>query len=214
MAQLIIVRHHESKWNKQGLWTGAQDIGLSEYGIEMSEKMGAFLDGIRIDRVFLSAQMRTAETFVNMMKGLGKSTAEIARMPTEKSAALDERDYGDYTGKNKWEIKKTLGENAFDDIRRGWNVPVPHGETLKMVSERAVPYFLKTIAPVVVEGKNALVVSSGNALRALVKYIERLSDTDIQSVEIPFGAVIFYDIDADGHMLHKETRQIESQVNA
>jgi len=207
-GKLILARHHESEWNKLGKWTGVTDVGLSPYGFEMSKKMGELLKGVHIDQAFASEQKRSLQTLQCMEDDAGID------VPITRNAALNERDYGDYTSKDKWQVKKEVGEEAFEAIRRGWDVPVPHGETLKMVYERAVPFYLATIVPLVAAGKDILVVAHGNSLRAIVKYIENVSDEAIVKLEFPFGAVFIYDIDAEGHMIHKEVRQIESKVNA
>jgi len=207
-GKLILARHHESEWNKLGKWTGVTNVGLSPYGFEMSRKMGELIKGVHIDQAFASEQKRSFQTLKCMEEDAGID------VPIIRSAALNERDYGDYTGKDKWQVKKEVGEEAFEAIRRGWDVPVPHGETLKMVYERAVPYYLATIVPLVAAGKDILVVAHGNSLRSLVKYIENVSDEAIVKLEFPFGGVFIYDIDADGHMVHKEIRQVESKVNA
>lgn len=208
-GKLIIVRHHESEWNKLGKWTGLTDSHLSSYGFEKAEDMGLQIKDLEIDCAFTSMLVRSIETLSCMLM-----VCERHRLPTEHSAALNERDYGDYTGKNKWEMEKILGKEAFDKLRRGWDVPVPNGETLKMVYERAVPFFLEKILPLVKDGKNVLVVAHGNSLRAIVKYIENISDEGIASIEVPFGAITIYDLDTDGHMIHKEVRQTESSVPA
>ena len=207
-GKLILARHHESEWNKLGKWTGVTNVGLSPYGFEMSRKMGGLLKGAHVDQAFASEQVRSLETLLCMEDEDGID------VPITRNTALNERDYGDYTGKDKWEVEKEVGEEAFNDIRRGWDVPVPHGETLKMVYARAVPYYQGTIVPLVMAGRDILVVAHGNSLRAIVKYIERISDEDIASLEFPFGAIFIYDIDAEGHMVHKEIRQVESKVNA
>jgi 2,3-bisphosphoglycerate-dependent phosphoglycerate mutase len=240
-GKLIIVRHHESQWNKLGLWTGSRDIGLSPYGFEMAEKMGRLLREYlvdkkinRIDRVFISTQKRTLETYESMVKDMTATDADVQAIilpiaPPDRSPALNERDYGDFTGKNKWEEKNKMGDAAFESLRRGWNTPVPHGETLKMVYDRTVPYFLETILPLIkgekkkdiiisekkgVAGKNVLIVSSGNAIRALMKYIERIPDDKIGDVEMPFGGMVIYDLDTDGHVVDKKMLEVKSEVNA
>jgi 2,3-bisphosphoglycerate-dependent phosphoglycerate mutase len=111
-------------------------------------------------------------------------------------------------------MKKQFGDEQFECIRRDWNCPVPNGETLKMVYERAVPYYINEIVPLVLEGKNVLVVSHGNAIRALMKYIENISDENIRNVEMIFGCILLYDIDNEGKMVSKEIKKIESSVNA
>ena len=133
-------------------------------------------------------------------------------IPEEHSDALDERDYGDYTHHNKWEMEKLFGHEEFEKIRRDWDKPIPNGETLKMVYERAVPFFMEKILPAVAKGENVLVVAHGNSDRALLKYIENISDADISGVEMPFGAIYIYELDADGKMIKKEVRQVESQA--
>jgi len=208
-GKLILARHHESEWNKLGLWTGMRDRHLTEYGFKKSEDMGLLIKGVKIDRAFASMLVRSIETLSSMLNAIGQYT-----VPVEYSAALNERNYGDYTGKDKWEMLKLIGEKHWDDIRRSWNCPVPNGETLKMVYERTIPYFLEKIVPTVNKGETVLVVAHGNSCRALMKYIEKISDNGIADVEMPFGAVILYDIDERGCLIKKEVRQTESSVNA
>jgi 2,3-bisphosphoglycerate-dependent phosphoglycerate mutase len=209
IGKLIIARHHESEWNKLGKWTGLTDVGLTDYGFEKSKDMGLLIKDIHIDQAFTSVLVRSTQTLSCMLSACGQSN-----VPTESSAALNERDYGDYTGKNKWEMEKLLGEEKFKKVRRGWDCNIPNGESLKMVYDRAVPYFLNNIIPLLKQGKNVLVVAHGNSLRAITKYIENISDDSIADVEIPFGAVIIYDLDTDGHMINKEVRQVASDVPA
>jgi 2,3-bisphosphoglycerate-dependent phosphoglycerate mutase len=194
IGKLIIARHHESEWNKLGKWTGITNVGLTGYGFEMSRKMGHLIKDQIIDRAFASAQIRSLETLLCMEDGIC--------------------DYGDYTGKDKWEVEKLIGPEAFEKLRRGWDYPVPHGETLKVVYERVVPFFQSTVLPLLREGKSILMVAHGNSLRALMKYIEHISDEDIAKLEMLFGSVVLYDLDADGHMVKKEVRSIESYVPA
>lgn len=208
MGKLIVARHHESEWNKLGKWTGKTDVDLTEYGLEMSVKMGGLIKDQTIDQAFVSEQVRTLETLLCMENGI------CIDVPITRSAALNERDYGDYTGKNKWEMEEILGTEEFEKLRRGWNYPVPHGETLKMVYERTVPFFLNTILPLLRQGKNILLVAHGNSIRALTKYIEQILDEDVSKINMLFGAVVIYDLDQDGHMIKKEVREIKSQVNA
>jgi 2,3-bisphosphoglycerate-dependent phosphoglycerate mutase len=208
-GKLIIARHHESEWNKLGLWTGRHDAHLTEYGFKKSEDMGLIVQDLRIDQAFASMEVRSIETLSCIL-----NVCKLEKVPTEHSAALNERDYGDYTGKNKWELEKALGEEKFTHLRRGWDSPVPNGETLKMVYERVTPFFLEKILPKVNEGKNVLVVGHGNSLRTLIKYIEEVSDEDIADVEMPFGAIIIYDLTPSGHIINKEIRETKSEVPA
>ena len=208
-GKLIIARHHESEWNKLGLWTGSRDVHLTEYGKEKSKEMGLLIKNIHIDKAFDSTQVRSFETLTAMLEAMGQTD-----VPVERSNAHNERDYGEYAGKNKWDIKSQFGEDKFNCIRREWNCPVPGGETLKIVYERAVPFYTNTILPLLKSGKNILLVSHGNAIRALMKYIENIPDEKIKDVEMLFGAVIIYTVTDDGRMLTKEIRAIESKVNA
>ena len=209
IGTLVIVRHGESEWNKQGLWTGSRDIHLTPYGFEKSAELGLKVHDIPFDYAFASMQVRSIETLSCILD----ADCEY-NVPTEHVAALNERDYGDYTGQNKWDMEKLLGEEQFDKIRRDWDEPVPHGETLKMVYERVVPFYLEHILPLLREGKNVLVVSHGNAIRALMKYIERIPDDTISEVEMLFGSIRIYTLDIDGHIVKKEIRSVESSVPA
>ncbi len=209
MGKLIIARHHESEWNKLGLWTGLRDRHLTDYGFQKSSEMGECIRDIHIDYAFASMEVRSIETLSSMLEEVGDYN-----VPTEHCAALDERDYGDYTAKNKWDMEKILGQENWDRVRRDWNYPVPHGETLKMVYERVIPFFLSKILPMLKENKNVLVVAHGNSLRVLMKYVEKISDDGIKDVEMPFGAVYIYDVDSEGHMIKKEIKSVPSTVNA
>ncbi|MEI8337533.1 MAG: histidine phosphatase family protein [bacterium] len=208
-GKLLIARHHESEWNKLGIWTGSRDVHLTEYGFRKSIEMGTLIEGINIDKAFASTQIRSYETLLGM-----EEKANDLDLPVEFSSALNERDYGDFTGKNKWEMKKQFGDDQFECIRRDWNCPIPNGETLKMVYERVVPYYKEKILPLLLQGKNILIVSHGNAIRALMKYIENVTDDDIKKVEMIFGCVLMYDIDSEGHMITKEIKCVESSTNA
>jgi 2,3-bisphosphoglycerate-dependent phosphoglycerate mutase len=206
---LIIARHHESEWNKKGMWTGTRDVHLTEYGFQKSNEMGKLLAGTRIDNAFASMQVRSIETLSCMLNAL-----EMYHVPAEYVHALDERDYGAYTGKNKWEMKEAVGEEAFDHMRRDWDYPIPDGETLEMVYRRVVPFYEKQVVPLLAEGKNVLIVSHGNALRALMIYLESIPTEKACDVEMLFGAVVLYRVDSDGRMTAKQTREIPSEVPA
>jgi len=208
-GKLILARHHESEWNKLGKWTGTRDRHLTEYGFEKSSDMGLLIKDLPVDQAFASMQVRSIETLSCML-----NVCEWYEVPTEHSSALNERDYGEYTGKNKWEMEEKLGEDEFNKLRRSWDYPIPGGETLKIVSERVLPYFLEKILPRVLDGKNVLVVAHGNSLRTLIKYIENISDENIVDVEMPFGSICIYELTPAGHVFHKEIRKTESEVPA
>ena len=140
-----------------------------------------------------------------MLAAAGKS-----EVPFSVSPAINERDYGEYTGKNKWEMKEILGETAFNDVRRGWDVPIPKGETLKMVYERAVPFYIQTVLPLLAAGKNVLLVSHGNTIRALKKYVESISDEGIAEIEMPFGQILVYEVSSEGRVIRSSSSAIDT----
>ena len=205
IGKLMLVRHSESEWNKLGLWTGWKDVRLTEYGFLMAKKMGSLILDQKIDETFCSKLVRAQETLDEILKVLNLS----GKIPEERSEALNERDYGDYTGKNKWEMQKEIGEEGFQGIRRGWDYPVPGGENLKMVYARVEPYYLNSILPELLKGKNVLVAAHGNSLRALIKYVEKIDDKQIEKTEMPFNTVLIYDVDEQGHSIHKEIREVK-----
>ncbi len=209
MGKFIVVRHHESDWNHKGLWTGMRDRHLTEYGFQKSEEMGLLIKDITIDHAYASMQVRSIETLSSMLEAIGQF-----HVPTEHSSALNERDYGDYTGKNKWDMEKILGEDGWNIVRREWDCPIPHGETLKMVYERTVPFFLETILPRLRKGENVLMVSHGNAIRSIMKYIERIPDNAVKDIEMLFGVVVVYELDTEGHMISKDILRTECVVHA
>lgn len=204
-GKLIIVRHGESEWNALGKWTGTTDVHLTHKGHRESIMLGHAIRDIKIDRAFCSRQIRSLETLEGIL-----NASQQYNVPYERHRGLDERDYGDYTGKNKWEIKRQVGETIFNNIRRGWDFPVPNGETLKMVYERSVPFYKQVVLPLLMEGKNILLVAHGNSIRSLVKYIESISDEDITKIEMIFGKILIYDVDESGKKVHKKERTINT----
>ncbi len=204
MGKLVVARHQESEWNKLGKWTGLTDINLSPDGFEKSKKIGELIKNFHFDYAFDSVLVRSQET-LNSILSVHIQNQEI---PIKHIKELNERDYGDYTGKNKWDMEKLLGEKEFVNLRRGWDVNLPNGESLKMVYARVIPFFKNRILPLLRENKNVLIVAHGNSIRALTKYIEKISDEDISKLDIGFGKVVTYDLDNDGYMVDKETKQV------
>lgn len=198
-GKLVLTRHGESEWNLAGKWTGWTDVSITEKGAVDARKMGELLQGIHFDKIYTSQLKRTVETLENILQTQGQISAEYSQI-----AALDERDYGDYTGLNKWEVKNQLGEKRFNAIRREYDEPIPNGETLHDVYDRAVPWYLENVVPKLLAGENILFVAHGNSIRALVKYIENLSDIDIAKFEMTFGTILIYEINADGRFARKE----------
>lgn len=201
MAYLVLIRHGTSSYNEKGLWTGWDDPDLSEKGKEDAKIAAETLKDIHFGAAYSPPLKRHRHTLEIILK-----TLEQTNVPITESNAINERDYGDFTGKNKWEIKKKMGEKEFLALRRGWDYPVPNGESLKQVYEREVPYYQSTILPQLKDGKNILIAGSGNSLRALVKYLEDIPDEQISSIEIAPGEVYVYEINTVGEIIHKEIR--------
>lgn len=199
MSKLILIRHGQSLWNEKGLWTGWTDIELSEKGREEARHAASLLRDIPIDEVYVSHLKRAHQTWEEIANVLDKRS-----LPVIPSDTLNERNYGDYTGKNKWELQKKMGDERFSLIRRGWDEPIPNGETLKDVYNRVVPYFKSVIFPQLVAGKNILISAHGNSLRALVKYLDRISDDEIKNIELKTGEIYVYTCDNSGHITKKE----------
>lgn len=202
MSTLVLVRHGESLWNKKGIWTGLIDISLSPQGKIEAQQAGNLINGIHFDTVVISVLKRAKETFEEMKPFL-KLSPDFSLM---EDKALNERDYGDLTGKNKWDIEKKFGEKQFLLWRRSFDTPPPGGESLKDVYNRTVPYYQTNIYPFVKQGKNVLIIAHGNSLRALMKYLENVSDVDISKIEIPTGGVVVYQLNNEGIIEHKEIK--------
>lgn len=199
MAYLVLVRHGKSQWNKDGLWTGWTDIPLAPEGVEEAKRAGEALIHIGFDLAYTSDLIRAQQTLDEILKVIHQENIPVIQAPEIK-----ERNYGDYTKKNKWELKAEKGEDEFQKIRRAWDYPPPNGESLKMVYERVIPYYEHEILPKLKDGKNVLVAAHGNSLRALVKYLDHISDTDIESLEFGLGEAYVYDIDSSGNVKSKE----------
>jgi 2,3-bisphosphoglycerate-dependent phosphoglycerate mutase len=201
MAKLILVRHGKSTWNKEGLWTGQQDVDLTEEGYQEAERAGEALRDIDIDVAYVSGLKRVQETLNSVMRGMGVDAIE-----TRVAPELLERSYGIFTGKNKWQVKEEIGEEEFHKIRRGWDTPIPEGESLKEVFDRAVPYYEESIRPELQAGKTVIISGHGNTLRALIKHLEGLDEQQVCELEFGTGEVYCYDCDDEGKITGKEIR--------
>ena len=199
MGLLVICRHGESEWNLLGKWTGWTDVGLTEKGWADSVRMGSLIKNIRFDEAYTSALKRTRQTLDALLEGCG-----IVSLKTTRATELNERNYGDLTGKNKWQVKDEIGKEAFNGIRRGWDYPVPGGETLKDVYARVVPYFEREILPKLQAGENILLVAHGNSIRALIKHLDQISESEMANVEMPFGQSLVYTFEAGNNLPTKK----------
>ena len=204
-AKLLITRHGESEWNALGVWTGTTDVHLSEKGFLEAQLLGESIKNIKLDFAYCSQQIRSLETLETMLDASGQIT-----LPFERSSAINERDYGIFTGQNKWQVQERVGEEAFEKLRRGWNEPVPEGETLKDVYERVVAFFKEHVLPKLRDNQTVLLVAHGNSIRSLIKYIESVTDEDISKVDMIFGETVIYTVDEQGKKLTKEVIKINT----
>ena len=200
MAFLILIRHGVTDWNVEGRWHGLTDIPLNEEGARESKLAAEAIKDLTVDSAYTSELVRTKQTYQNICDTL-KLTCPVVNSP-----ALNERDYGMFAGKNKWAVRDTLGNEEFLKLRRDFNKPIPGGESLKDVYGRVVPFYKEQIMKDIRAGKNVLVVSSGNTLRALIKHIENISDEDISKFELNFGEIRIFQFDEAGQLVGKEVR--------
>ena len=223
MSRLVLLRHGESEWNKLNLFTGWYDCDLTEAGQEEAFAAGGMLaeQHIAPDVLHTSLQVRAIRTAHNALDVLGRLW-----IPVRRSWRLNERHYGDLTGKNKAETTAQYGEEKVKIWRRSYDVPppeitdgnefnpnddvryehlppelVPRSECLKDVVERMLPYWYDAIVPDLSTHGTVLVGAHGNSLRALVKHLEGISDADIAGLNIPTGIPLVYELDADMKIL-------------
>jgi 2,3-bisphosphoglycerate-dependent phosphoglycerate mutase len=201
MAYLIFVRHGQSEWNALGLWTGQRDVALTEQGRAEARRAAEGLRDITLHKSYTSKLARAQQTLHEIKAALGHTELE-----TTEHEALNERDYGEFTAKNKWEIKDQIGDDEFTKLRRNWDHPVPGGETLKDVHARALPFYEQHIQEDLRAGKNVIVAAHGNTLRALMKHLDDVEDDKVHELEIGTGEVVVYEIDNDGRVVSKELR--------
>jgi 2,3-bisphosphoglycerate-dependent phosphoglycerate mutase len=202
-GQLILVRHGESTYNKKGLWAGRTDVSLTVKGYRDALKIGRALRDLKVDTIYDTELRRTQQTLQAIRLGHKSLPKKAHRAPE-----LNERDYGDYAGLNKWQMQDKVGDEVFQQIRRAWNYPVPHGETLKKTYARVVSFYQKTILPQLLAGKNVLVVAHGNSIRALMKYLENISDDDIANREALFDRIWIYTVDDKGRSVSRHIRKV------
>jgi len=177
---LFILRHGESVWNKMNKFTGLIDVELSADGKKEAVCAGLLLKNKKIDVIFTSELKRTIET-ADIIKSQFHNGYEI---PLLSSANLNERDYGDLTGKDKHEIKTMYGENMLKLWRRSYNVPPPNGENLDDVRKRVGEFYDTDILKKLKENHTVLVVAHGNSLRALLVHLNLFNETTIETFEI------------------------------
>ena len=206
MAYLVLVRHGTSEYNAKGMWTGWDNPPLNDDGVAEAKRAGIALKDIHFNYGYTSALLRAQQT-LNLIKETSKQT----NLSVISNQLLNERNYGIYTKKNKWEVKAEVGEEEFQKIRRAWDYPIPQGESLEQVYNREIPYFQKEIEPKLKDGQNVIIASSGNALRAIVKYLENIPIEQIADLEFGLGEAWVYQIDQNGQVISKEIKATNSQ---
>ena len=198
---LVLVRHGQSEWNLQNLFTGWRDVGLTKTGIEEARKAGQKLRGLGLsfDVAYTSALVRAQDTLKLMLDELGQRGLEEHR-----DQALNERDYGDLAGLNKDDARARWGEEQVHVWRRSYDIAPPGGESLRDTGARVWPYYVTRILPDVMRGRRVLVSAHGNSLRALVMVLDRLSPDAVTKLELATGVPLVYRLDPDTTVAEKQ----------
>jgi 2,3-bisphosphoglycerate-dependent phosphoglycerate mutase len=218
MYKLVLLRHGQSTWNLENRFTGWTDVGLTEQGEREAHESGRLLreGGYTFDIVFTSVLKRAIKTMWIVMEEM-----DLEWLPVIRAWQLNERHYGALQGLNKAEMAVKFGEAQVKIWRRSYDVPppdlewndprhprfdrryaglakeeLPSTESLKLTVARMLPYWHSAIAPVVKSGQRVLIAAHGNSLRALVKYLDKISDEAIPELNIPTGVPLVYELDA------------------
>ena len=200
MVWLCLLRHGQSQWNLENRFTGWVDVPLTDAGREEARTAAERLksEGIRFDVAYTSVLSRAIDTLDIALDVLGQRG-----LPIHQDQALNERMYGDLQGLNKAETAAKFGDEQVHVWRRSYDVPPPHGESLRDTQERALPYFQAHIEPELRAGRNVLVVAHGNSLRAIIMQLEGLTPDQILQVELPTGEPWLYRLDERLHVQEK-----------
>lgn len=217
MYKLVLLRHGESTWNMENRFTGWTDVDLSEKGLEEARAAGELLkkEGYAFDIAFTSVLKRAIRTCWLTLEALDQLW-----IPVQRSYRLNERHYGNLQGLNKSEMAEKFGEEQVKIWRRSYDVPpppldandprapgadkryanllpdqLPLTECLKDTVDRVLPYWYETIAPTIRSGQRVLIAAHGNSLRALVKYLDNVSEGDIVGLNIPTAMPLVYELD-------------------
>ncbi|NTW53058.1 MAG: 2,3-diphosphoglycerate-dependent phosphoglycerate mutase [Chlorobiaceae bacterium] len=219
MKKLVLLRHGESQWNRENRFTGWVDVDLSDKGREEAKAAGQLLkgEGFVFDVAYTSVLKRAIRTLWTVLDGM-----DLMWIPVTKSWRLNERHYGALQGLNKAETAQRHGDEQVLIWRRSYDTPppplevsdemhpgkdpryaslsaeeLPATECLKDTVGRFLPYWHETIAPMIRDGKRVIITAHGNSLRALVKYLDNISDEDIVGLNIPTGIPLVYELDDD-----------------
>ena len=227
MLKLICVRHGESVWNQSNRFTGWTDVDLSERGETEAREAGRIIQaaGLNFKVAFTSYLKRAARTLRIMLDAMGKTEEDIQ---IERAWQLNERHYGDLQGYNKAEKAAEVGEAQVKIWRRSYDVPppplslddkrhprhdaqyqdvdatlLPATESLKDTVARVIPYWKEQIVPMLKKQSTIIVVAHGNSLRALVKYLDNISDEEIVELNIPTGIPFVYELSTDISVINR-----------
>jgi len=217
MHKLVLLRHGESVWNRENRFTGWTDVDLSERGRQEAQDAGRLLKegGYLFDAAFTSVLKRAIRTLWYSLDAL-----DLMWIPVEKDWRLNERHYGALQGLNKAETAQKHGDDQVKIWRRSYDIPpppltpdderhpsrdpryasldpkeLPLTESLKDTVARFLPYWHQAIAPTIAAGRRVIIAAHGNSLRALVKYLDEVSEADILELNIPTGIPLVYDLD-------------------
>lgn len=234
--KLVIVRHGESEWNKENLFTGWMDVNLSEKGCNEAKKAGEILKerGYDFDICYTSFLKRAIHTLNYILESMDREW-----LPVIKTFYLNERHYGALQGLNKTETSQKYGEEQVKIWRRSFDVrpPIlstdspynpknqemyrdidkdllPLCESLKDTIDRVIPYFNDVIKKDIINGKKVIIAAHGNSIRSLVKYFEYLSDEEIIEVNIPTGIPLVYEFDDNFNVINKYYLGDEDEINS
>lgn len=219
MYKIILLRHGQSTWNMENRFTGWTDVDLSEKGRDEAKKAGVILkrEGFIFDTAYTSVLKRAIRTLWIVLDEM-----DLMWIPVVRNWRLNERHYGDLQGLNKAETAKKFGEDQVKIWRRSYDIQppalnknddrypgkdpryselneseLPLTECLKDTVDRFIPYWEKTIAPTVKSGKRVIIAAHGNSLRALVKYLDDISEEEIVELNIPTGIPLVYELKED-----------------
>lgn len=219
MYKIVLLRHGESTWNQENRFTGWTDVGLTEKGLAEAEAAGQLLkkEGYDFDIAFTSVLKRANKTLFTVLEEMDRLW-----IPVQHSWRLNERHYGALQGLNKAETAAKFGDEQVLIWRRAYDTPppaleaddpryeindpryaglkpgeCPRTECLKDTVARVLPFWNDTIAPTIKSGKRVLVTAHGNSIRALIKYLDGISDADIVGLNIPTAQPLVYELDAN-----------------
>ncbi len=200
MSKLILLRHGQSAWNLENRFTGWIDIDLTPQGMTEAREAGQKIKvaNIHIDEAFTSVLKRAIDTLTLCLHSCGQEN-----VPVSYDQALNERHYGDLQGLNKDETAEKFGADQVKIWRRSYSVRPPGGESLEDTAARTLPYFQQHIVPALQAGKNVIVSAHGNSLRAIIMYLDQLTEAQVIELNVPNGIPIVYDFDSKGNPLAK-----------